>query len=257
MTDISGTAPGTVLVTGAARRIGATIARALADDGWKVLIHYHRSAPEAEALVAEILATGGQAAAIQADLSQRADIESLIPRCIEAHGPLDCLINNASAFTLDRIETARWESLQDHLVPNLAAPLFLSRDFAAAFGARSGGVIVNMLDQKVANLNPDFLSYTLSKVALHGLTQMLAMAFAPRIRVCGIAPGVTLISGKQTPESFQRAWEATPSGRSSTPEEIAASVRFILETRSYTGQTLFLDAGEILRRRPRDVAFDV
>lgn len=250
-------APGTALITGAARRIGASIARAMADDGWKVLIHYHRSAAEAEALAAAIVATGGQAAIVQADLSQRADIEALIPRCIAAHGPLDCLINNASAFTLDRVETANWQSLQDHLIPNLAAPLFLSRDFAAAFGTRSGGVIINMLDQKVANLNPDFLSYTLSKVALHGLTQMLAMALAPRIRVCGIAPGVTLISGKQTEESFQRAWEATPSGRSSTPEEIAASVRFILETQSYTGQTLFLDGGEIWRRRPRDVAFDV
>jgi len=249
--------PGTVLITGAARRIGAALARALADDGWKVLIHFNRSGAEAEALAAEINATGGRCALVQADLSRREDIESLISRCVAEHGPLDCLINNASTFALDRIDDVTWDSFTAHMVPNLAAPLFLSRDFARAFGSREGSCIINMLDQKVANLNPDFLSYTLSKVGLSGLTQILAMALAPGIRVCGVAPGVTLISGKQTPESFQRAWQAPPLGRSSTPEEIVASVRFILDTPSYTGQTLFLDAGEILRRRPRDVAFDV
>ncbi len=250
------TAPGTVLITGAARRIGAAMARALADDGWKVLIHFNHSSAEAEALAAEITTTGGACALVQADLTRRAEIEALIPRCVAEHGPLDALVNNAAAFSLDRIDSVTWESFEAHMVPNLAAPLFLSRDFARAFGDRRGGCIVNMLDQKVANLNPDFLSYTLSKVALQGLTQVLAMAFAPGIRVCGIAPGVTLISGKQTSESFQRAWEAPPLGRSSTPEDVVAALRFLLETPSCTGQTLYLDAGEILRRRPRDVAFD-
>jgi NAD(P)-dependent dehydrogenase (short-subunit alcohol dehydrogenase family) len=254
MTDI---APGAALITGAARRIGAAMARALADDGRKVLIHYHRSADDAARLAADIEATGGSCAVVQADLSRREDIEALIPRCVAEHGPLDILINNASTFVLDRIDDVTWESFHDHLIPNLAAPTLLCRDFNRAFGARKGGLIVNILDQKVANLNPDFLSYTLSKVALSGLTEMLAMSFAPRIRVCGIGPGITLIGGKQTPESFQRAWEATPMGRSSTPEEIVAAMRFIIDTASYTGQTLFLDGGEIMRRRPRDVAFDV
>ncbi|MGE5200740.1 MAG: SDR family oxidoreductase, partial [Acidobacteriota bacterium] len=112
------------------------------------------------------------------------------------------------------------------------------------------------LDQKVQNLNPDFLSYTVSKVGLDGLTRMLALAFAPRIRVCGIAPGVTLRSGKQTDASFERAWRATPLGRSSTAEELVAALRFIIASPSMTGSVITLDGGESLRRRPRDVAFD-
>lgn len=240
------------LVTGSARRIGATIVRALAADGWNVVIHYNRAAEDAAALAAEI---GPAAGLLQADLSRQEEVEGLIGRCIAAHGPLDCLVNNASRFRNDCIADVTWDSLHAHLAPNLAAPLLLSRDFAQAF-AGDGGCIVNLLDQKVANLNPDFLSYTLSKVALAGLTEILAMALAPRIRVNGVAPGLTLISGKQTPESFTRAWQATPLRRSSTPEEIAAAVRFILVSPSLTGQTIILDGGESLQGRARDVAFD-
>ena len=248
---------GSVLVTGAARRIGAVIARSLASDGYKVLVHYHRSHHEAEALATEIRDGGGLCETVCADLSTREGIETLVPRCVSAYGPLDCLVNNAATFVNDSIENVTWETFDAHVIPNLAAPLFLSRDFARAFGDRTGGCIINILDQKVANLNPDFLSYTISKVALSGLTQMLAMAFGERIRVCGVAPGITLISGKQTEESFERAWRATPLGRSSTPEQIADCVRFILTTPSYTGQTIFLDGGESLRGRARDVAFDL
>lgn len=247
----------TVLITGAARRIGATIARTLAADGWRVLAHYNRSRHEAEALAAEIRSTGGWCEPVHADLARREDIEALVPRCVAEHGPLDCLVNNASTFTNDTIGDVTWDSFEAHLIPNLAAPLFLCRDFARAFGDRTGGCIVNMLDQKIENLNPDFLSYTLCKVALSGLTEMLALAFGGRIRVCGIAPGITLPSGTQTEEAFQRAWRATPLGRSSTPEEIAGCVRFILATPSLTGQTIILDGGESLRGRPRDVAFDL
>lgn len=247
----------TALVTGAGRRIGAAVARGLAADGWKVVVHYNRSVREAEALAAGITHAGGECALLRADLSRREDIEALVPRCVAEHGRLDCLVNNASTFVNDGITDVTWESFHTNLIPNLAAPLFLSRDFARAFGDRAGGCIINLLDQKVRNLNPDFLSYTLSKVALAGLTEMLAMAFAPRIRVCGIAPGVTLISGKQTEESFARAWRATPLGRSSTPEEIVACLRFILATPSLTGQTIVLDGGESLRGRARDVAFDL
>jgi NAD(P)-dependent dehydrogenase (short-subunit alcohol dehydrogenase family) len=247
----------TALITGAGRRIGAAIARGLAADGWKVVVHYHRSAREAKALAAEIAAAGGECALMHADLAKREDIEALVPRCVAEHGPLDCLVNNASSFVNDGIANVTWESFHTNLIPNLAAPLFLSRDFARAFGDREGGCIVNLLDQKVRNLNPDFLSYTLGKVALSGLTEMLAMALGARIRVCGIAPGLTLISGKQTEESFARAWRATPLGRSSTPEEIVSCVRFILATASLTGQTIVLDGGESLRGRARDVAFDL
>lgn len=247
----------TVLITGAARRIGAAVARTLAADGWRVLAHYNRSRGEAETLAAEIKSAGGWCEPVHADLARREDIEALVPRCVAEHGPLDCLVNNASAFVNDTISDVTWASFEAHLVPNLAAPLFLCRDFARAFGDRTGGCIVNMLDQKIENLNPDFLSYTLCKVALSGLTEMLALGFSGRIRVCGIAPGVTLASGAQTEEAFQRAWRATPMGRSSTPGEIANCVRFILATPSLTGQTIILDGGESLRGRPRDVAFDL
>ncbi len=245
-----------VLITGGARRIGAAIARALAQDGWHVLTHYHRSRADAEALAAELRAAGHRCDPIEADLGDKDEILGLVRRATELAGPLDCLINNAARFGFDDIASVTWDSLHAHMVPNLVAPLLLSRAFAAQFGDRAGGCIINLLDQKVENLNPDFLSYTLSKVALSGLTDMLAMALAGRIRVCGISPGLTLISGRQTEESFRRAWSATPLGRSSSPDEIAACVRFILATPSLTGQTICLDGGESLRGRARDVAFD-
>lgn len=245
------------LITGAAKRIGAAIAQDLARDGWHVIIHYHTSAAEAEGLAQTIAADGGQCNTIQADLSSREGIEGLIPRIVTAHGAPSVLINNASAFSNDVISTVTWESFHAQITPNLAAPLFLSRDFARALTAAEGGCIINLLDQKVGNLNPDFLSYTLSKVALQGLTTILAMAFGARIRVGGIAPGITLISGQQTEASFQRAWRSTPLGRSSTPGDIAAAVRFILDTPSFTGQTITLDGGESLQGRARDVAFDL
>ncbi len=251
----------TALITGGGKRIGAAIARSLAADGWRVIVHYNRSGAEAETLAAEISAAGGACAPIQADLSRRDAIEGLIGRCVAAHGRLDCLVNNASNFFHDDIRSVTWDTLGAHLNPNLIAPVLLCRDFAAQFEqtdqpAREAGCIVNLLDQKIGNLNPDFLSYTLSKIALGGLTEMLAMALAPRIRVCGVAPGLTMISGKQTEASFQHAWRAAPLGRSSTPAEIAACVRFILSMPSMTGETIFVDGGESLRGRPRDVAFD-
>ena len=251
----------TALVTGGGKRIGAAIARMLAADGWQVIVHYNRSATEAESLAAGISAVGGVCFPMQADLSRQDDTEGLIGRCVNAYGRLDCLINNASNFYHDDIRSVTWNTLRDHLSPNLIAPVLLCRDFAAQFAnhdsdGAEAGCIVNLLDQKIGNLNPDFLSYTLSKVALGGLTEMLAMALAPRISVCGVAPGLTVISGKQTEASFQRAWRAAPLGRSSTPDEIAACVRFILSMPSMTGETIFVDGGESLRGRPRDVAFD-
>jgi NAD(P)-dependent dehydrogenase (short-subunit alcohol dehydrogenase family) len=245
----------TALVTGAARRIGAAIARDLAASGWRVVVHYHRSEAAAEALAGEIVAAGGSCELVRADLASRAEIEAVFPRALAKVDRIDCLINNAATFQYDAIATLGWPSWDAHMTANLAAPAFLCRDFARQVPDAGEGVIINLLDQKVANLNPDFLSYTLSKVGLRGLTETLALALAPRIRVCGIAPGVTLISGRQTPQSFEKAFKATPLGRSSTVEDIVSAVRFILSTRSLTGQVLTLDGGESLAGRPRDVAF--
>ncbi len=247
----------TALVTGAARRIGAAIARDLATSGWRVVVHYNRSEAEARALAKEIARAGGAAELVQADLTSRAEVEAVFPRALEKVGRIDCLINNAANFQYDTIETLSWDSWDAHMAANLAAPAFLSRDFARQIPQTGEGVIVNLLDQKTGNLNPDFLSYTLSKVGLRGLTETLALGLAPRIRVCGIAPGVTLMSGKQTPQSFERAFKATPLGRSSTVEDIVRAVRFVLATPSLTGQVLTLDGGESLAGRPRDVAFQV
>lgn len=245
-----------VLITGGAKRIGAAIARRLATDGWEVVVHYHAAAAEAAALAAELRAAGGACGTIGADLADRRAIAALIPDCIARFGPLDALVNNASSFRYDDLATLDPASWDFHLAPNLEAPLFLARDFARARGAEGGGAIVNMLDQKVVNPNPDFLSYSVAKMGLAGATRMLAMYFGGRIRVCGIAPGITLISGKQTEQGFARAWHAPPLGRSSTPEEIADCAALILATPLLNGQIFVLDGGESLRGRSRDIAFD-
>jgi NAD(P)-dependent dehydrogenase (short-subunit alcohol dehydrogenase family) len=247
---------GVVLVTGGATRIGAVIAERLAADGWRVLIHYKSSHEEAAALVATLRLKGGDCEIVHADLSLRGDVEALIPTCLAIHGRLDGLINNAAVFGFDTIESVTWDSFDAHVIPNLKAPLLLCRDFALRLPDDRQGCIVNILDQKVWNLNPDFISYTLGKVGLAALTDLLAVAFAGRIRVCGIAPGITLRSGEQTDDAFERAWRATPLGRSATPEEIADTARFILSSPAMTGQVIHLDGGERLTRRGRDVAFD-
>jgi NAD(P)-dependent dehydrogenase (short-subunit alcohol dehydrogenase family) len=248
--------PRTVLITGGAKRIGATIARKLAADGWNVVLHYNRSGTEAEQLAADIRQSGGVCSLVRADLTRRSDVESLMERCVAFYGSVECLINNAALFYYDDISSVTWESFDDHISTNLTAPIFLCRDFVRLIRDQVDGCIINILDQKVANLNPDFLSYTISKVGLAGLTSTLAMALANRIRVCGIAPGLALISGKQTEASFEKAWKAPPLQRSTTPDEIARCVQFILESPSMTGNTIFLDGGESLRGRSRDVAFD-
>ena len=245
-----------VLVTGAARRIGAAIARALAADGWHVVVHYHGSADAAETLASEIVAAGGRCTTIGADLADPDAVGSLIPACIARFGPLDALVNNASNFRYDTVHSMDRAGWNDHLEPNLAAPVFLAQAFAAACQGRPGN-IVNMLDHKVAALNPDFFSYTITKSAMAGATRVLAMALAgTAIRVNGIAPGIALPSGKQTQAGFERAWTAPPLGRSCTPAELADACRFILATSSLNGQILILDGGDSLLARSRDVAFE-
>jgi NAD(P)-dependent dehydrogenase (short-subunit alcohol dehydrogenase family) len=233
-----------ILITGGARRLGAAMARALVAAGYPVILHAHRSVAEAEALAAEL-----RARVLLGDLADPA-----VPaRLLDEAGPLSGLINNASRFEFDRPGTATAESLAAHMAPNLIAPVLLAQGFAAQ--APAAGVVINILDQKLSNLNPDFFSYTLSKAALAAATEMLAQALAPNIRVCGIAPGITLPGATQSPERFERAWRANPLGRGATPEDIAAAALFILRTPSVTGTTLTVDGGEHLTHRARDVAF--
>jgi NAD(P)-dependent dehydrogenase (short-subunit alcohol dehydrogenase family) len=248
-------APKAALVTGGARRIGAAITRALAAQGYAVAIHCHASHQAAATLAAELRAAGGRAEVVPADLSDRAETATLIARATASIGPLDVLINNAATFQYDTAGSYTAESFDAHLRPNLEAPVTLVRDFARALGQQPGAV-VNLLDHKIAALNPDFFTYTLAKIAMAGATQTMAASFGGRIRVNGIAPGITLLSGKQTQAGFELAWSAPPLGRSTTPAEIADEVLFTLSVQTLNGQILVLDGGESLLQRPRDVAFD-
>jgi NAD(P)-dependent dehydrogenase (short-subunit alcohol dehydrogenase family) len=247
------TIPKTALVTGAARRIGKAIACDLAAWGWSVVVHYNRSAGDAEAVVAEIESQGGTAVALQADLAKEKDVKRLMAEAVERFGAIGCLVNNASHFDRDGIEDATRQSWDAHLEPNLRAPFVLSQDMAAALPPDREGVIVNILDQRVWNLTPYFLSYTLSKTGLWTLTQTLALALAPRIRVNGIGPGPTLRNARQTEEQFRRQQESVPLRRGASSEEMARAVRFIIESPSMTGQMIALDGGQHLGwRQPLD-----
>ncbi len=244
------------LVTGAGTRIGRAIARALAEDGWFVFVHHHASAREARETVADIVRSGGGAKAVRADLSSAKQAEGLIGRCRAAGVTLTCLVNNASLFKLDRAPTATPDLFDQHMAVNLRAPMLLSQALARQLPAGETGLIVNLLDQKLFNLNPDFLTYTLSKVGLQGLTKLLAQAFAPRLRVAGIAPGLTLRSGSQTDARFAEQHAKNPLGVGVTTEDLVRALRFIVATPTFTGDTLIVDSGEHLTGRPRDIAFD-
>jgi NAD(P)-dependent dehydrogenase (short-subunit alcohol dehydrogenase family) len=238
--------PRAALVTGAGRRIGRAIALDLARAGWAVAVHYNSSAQAAEEVAADIEAGGGRAVALQAELSDEAQAAALVPDATAALGPLGCLINNASAFENDSIETADRASWDRHMDANLRAPFVLTQAFARALPEAAGGVVINLLDQRVLNPTPFFLSYTLSKAGLWTLTQTLAMALAPRIRVNGIGPGPALPSARQTPEQFARQCTMMPLGRGTSPAEICAAVRFILVAKAMTGQMIALDGGQHL-----------
>lgn len=238
--------PKTALVTGAARRIGRAIAVDLAARGWSVVVHHNSSVDEASAAVADIEAAGGRAVALAADLAREDQTKQLMADSIARFGPIGCLINNASRFDRDEIDTATRASWDAHIEPNLRAPFVLSQDMAAALPADREGVIVNILDQRVWNLTPHFLSYTLSKTGLWTLTQTLALALAPRIRVNGIGPGPTLKNERQTDAQFQRQQNSVPLRRGASSEEVARAVRFIIESPSMTGQMIALDGGQHL-----------
>ncbi len=240
------TMPRAVLVTGGAQRIGAAIARALAADGWAVAVHYRASAAAAEALVREIASTGGRAVALAADLADESAVRRLVPEAAAALGPLGCLVNNASRFENDTAASATQESWEAHLGVNLRAPFVLTQDFAAQLPASAEGAVVNMLDERVWNLTPYFVSYTVSKAGLWTLTQTMALALAPRIRVNGVGPGPALPSPRQSAAQFARQCASLPLRRGTSPEEIVGAVRFILSAPSMTGQMIALDGGQHL-----------
>lgn len=245
----------TALVTGAAKRIGRTIALALAQRGWDVVVHYARSETEAQATVAEIEAMGRRAIALHCDLNDETAVKTLVRRASTVLGPISCVVNNASLFDYDSAADFSGATLDAHMHTNLVAPVLLAQALHEATPDGAQAVVVNLLDQKLFNLNPDFLSYTLSKAALHSATTMLAQALAPKVRVVGVAPGITLVSGDQSQAEFTRAHKVTPLGRSSTPDDIANAVCFVAEAQAMTGTTLLVDGGQHLIPLQRDVMF--
>lgn len=244
--SLSPNLPRAALVTGGAKRLGAAFAQALAEDGFAVAIHYNASRDEAEALAAALAARGARAVALKADLAREADVVRLAADARAAIGPLGVLVNNASTFERDEIGDATRASWDLHLESNLRAPFVLTQDLARHLPGGAEGVVVNLLDQRVWNLTPHFVSYTLSKAGLWTLTQTLALALAPRVRVVGIGPGPTLANTRQDPAQFARQVASVPLKRGPGLDEMQAALRFILATPSLTGQMVALDGGQHL-----------
>jgi NAD(P)-dependent dehydrogenase (short-subunit alcohol dehydrogenase family) len=245
----------TALVTGAARRIGRAIALGMAQAGWDIAVHYRHSEQEALQVVDQVRALGRRAVALPCDLADEAQVRALLPQAIAALGPVSCVVNNASLFDYDSAADFTQARLASHMSANVAAPLLLAQALHAATPDGHQAAVINLLDQKLYNLNPDFLSYTLSKAALHTATTLLAQALAPKLRVVGIAPGITLVSGDQTEEGFANAHQQTPLGRSSTPADIVQAVLYAADAAALTGSTLLVDGGQHLMALPRDVMF--
>jgi len=245
----------TALVTGAAKRLGREIALGLARDGWDIAVHYRTSEGEALATVNDIIALGRRAVALGCDLSDEADTRRLVQRAVDYFGSLGCVVNSASLFDYDDAQSVGHAKLDAHMRCNLAAPLLLAQSLHAAIPDGEQGVVINLLDQKLFNLNPDFLSYTLSKAALHTATTLLATALAPKLRVVGLAPGLTLVSGDQTEEGFAKAHRQTVLGKSSTPADIVQAACYLASAGGVTGTTLLVDGGQHLLPLNRDVMF--
>ena len=252
MTDqTSASAPRAALITGAGRRIGRAIALALARSGFAVVLHAHRSRGEAETLAVEIAERGGQAAVVLADLADADSLRGLIPAAA-AFGRLSLLVNNASEFDEDAIESLERSRFDRTFAVNLAAPVFLAQAFAAQVPDGADASIVNILDQRVLKPTPRFFSYTLSKSALYTATTTLAQALAPKLRVNGVAPGPTLPSPRQSAEQFARQAQALPLGAGPSPEDIAAAVVYLAQAKSVTGAVIAVDGGQHLSWRTLD-----
>lgn len=234
-----------VLVTGAGRRIGRAIALDLAHHGWGVAVHYHASEADARAVVDQIGSAGGRAVAVRADLAREDEVMGLLPTAVERLGPLRALINNASTFVRDDVWDATRSSWDRNLEVNLRAPFVLTQAFAR-ISSGPGGCVVNLIDERVWNLTPHFVSYTVSKAALWTLTRTLAVALAPALRVNAVGPGAVLASDYESPEAFERLGAALPRRRRTGPDEVCRAVRFLLDAGAVTGQMIAVDGGKHL-----------
>lgn len=244
-----------VLVTGAARRVGRAIALDLASAGFDIALHYRASRDEAASTADDCRRAGARVELLQADLADEAQARALVPSARAALQRVDAVVNNASAFEYDAPASFGYERLDRMMRANAAPAIVLATALAGQLEPGGQGCVVNLLDQKLWNPNPDYFAYTMSKAALDAATTMLAMALAPQVRVCAVAPGLTLSSGPMTADEFERARRLTPLGRSSSPEDVARSVRFLLQSPAITGTTLLVDGGQHLLGQPRDVMF--
>ena len=227
------TSPGKILVTGGAKRIGAALSTAVVEAGWHLVLHYNRASEDADTLYQDLVAAGGSVERVQADLASPAEVSSLMDKATKT-GPLDAVINNASLFSYDDSDTVSALEIDRHMAVNLTAPALLTRALYDQIPAGRQGAVINMLDAKLFGINPDYFSYTLSKAACHTLTQIAAQAYAPRVRVNGIAPGIVLPSGGQTEEEFRRSHKRNLLGQGAQIKEIVAAMHLLLDTASIT-----------------------
>ena len=247
---------GTVIVTGGAKRIGKAISLKLSSDGYSIAIHYNKSSEDAFNLVKKIHSIGGEAAAFDADLNNSEAVSKLIPRVKSAMGHISGIVNNASLFSYDDILSITDISWNEHMNINARSPILLIKELHKLNNGKLQSSVVNILDQKISNPNPDYLSYTASKFALLGLTDTLARGLAPSIRVNAVAPGHTIASPEQSESGFSKSQSETPLGNGPSPEDIADSVSYLMQAKSVTGQIIFVDSGERFLSRKRDVFFE-
>ncbi|MAZ61763.1 MAG: short chain dehydrogenase [Euryarchaeota archaeon] len=244
------------LVTGGAKRIGAAICLHLAEKGHSVAVHHNSSTKAADQLTEKIRGLGVDACTVKGDLSNPEEFTKIIAEASSKIGPILHLVNNASKFEHDNLESVDNKSWKNHMDINAKAPLMLTRELLQNLPENLTGSVVNILDQKIAAPNPDHISYTASRYALLGITEALARGLAPKLRINAIAPGHTLASPDQTDEGFSRAQSQSPMGYGPSPEDIAQAVVFLIEAKSITGQVIFVDAGERFLSRGRDVVFE-
>jgi NAD(P)-dependent dehydrogenase (short-subunit alcohol dehydrogenase family) len=243
----------TVLITGAAKRLGRAIALDLARHGWNIALHYHASEKEARATCEDARTAGVKVALLEADLMQEDQTAALIPRAVKELGPLTALVNSASLFENDEWVSVTRESWDKHIEVNLRAPFVLSQAFAKQLPLGMSGAIVNIVDQRVLKPTPQFLSYSLSKAGLHWLNTTLAQALGPRIRVNAVGPGPTMRNARQSEADFQRQRAATILKTGAEPQDICDAIRYLLEAKAVTGEMIAVDGGQHLAWKTPDV----